>query len=186
MKAYVQKGNNELVRRCWSHSIACAVISETLAATIRVSKEHAYTAGLLHEMGRLGLLITYPKEYGLLASQPISDMQSSLEAERQLLGLDHCQAGLWLTRTWNLPEEFRDANARHHEPPQGPRDLLFAVRAGCLLAETLGFPEAMPPTEMPTLDELESVLPRGSSQDLPGWFADMRERIVESIDMLRN
>jgi HD-like signal output (HDOD) protein len=41
------------LRRCWKHSIACALIARDLAPAYHVPSEQAYTAGILHDVGRL-------------------------------------------------------------------------------------------------------------------------------------
>ena len=51
------------VRRCWRHSIACGLIARELAPAYGVSKEKAYTVGMLHDVGRLGMLASYPVKY---------------------------------------------------------------------------------------------------------------------------
>ena len=57
---------NQGLRICWDHSVACALIAEELAQAMDVAKDRAYTAGLLHDVGRLALLACYPNEYGNL------------------------------------------------------------------------------------------------------------------------
>ena len=48
-----------LIRPCWRHSIACAAIAEAVAPALGCSSEHAFTAGLLHDIGRFGFLKSY-------------------------------------------------------------------------------------------------------------------------------
>jgi HD-like signal output (HDOD) protein len=60
--------------------------------------------------------------------------------EKTLLGIDHCQAGEMLGRTWNFSAGLRASLSAHHEivAPSKPGEL---VRMACLAADSLGFPE---------------------------------------------
>jgi HD-like signal output (HDOD) protein len=67
----------EELARCWRHMLACALLTSELAHCCSAFEDRAYTAGLLHDIGRLGLLLAYPKEYAALlraaALMPSSD-----------------------------------------------------------------------------------------------------------------
>src|ERR1035441_8323887 len=96
----------DLLRGMWRHSLACAWISEDLSAACSLPQgrgDPAYTAGLLHDIGRLGLFVLHPREYAAMISGP-ADGRSLPEREREALGIDHCEAGGWLARRWDLPE----------------------------------------------------------------------------------
>ena len=51
---------------CWIHCLACAVLTETVARGCGIPAERAYMAGLLHDVGRLGMMTAYPQEYARL------------------------------------------------------------------------------------------------------------------------
>ena len=127
-------------RRCWHHSIACACACEELAGVAGNNKSAAYTAGLLHDVGRLGLLASYPVEYGTLLEIADECGDDVMDCERQLFDIDHCQAGMLLVREWTLPAEFESVTGRHHlEPAQGAPDELAIVQLGCRMADALGY-----------------------------------------------
>jgi HD-like signal output (HDOD) protein len=85
------------VQDCWQHSRATAIVAEWLAPFYRVHPEQAYTAALMHDIGRLGMLAAYP-EYPLLLASASGSPQDLLERERTCCSVNHCEAGLWLTR----------------------------------------------------------------------------------------
>ena len=60
MRAFLGQGN-PLVRQCWRHSAACGVIAEEISPIFDVSGDQAYTTALMHDIGRLGLLKSYPR-----------------------------------------------------------------------------------------------------------------------------
>jgi hypothetical protein len=53
--------------RCWAHSMACAEISKILALRLDESSDDAYSAGLLHDLGRFGLALAMPAQYAKLS-----------------------------------------------------------------------------------------------------------------------
>jgi putative nucleotidyltransferase with HDIG domain len=111
-----------------SHSLAVALICRELARGAGLPPDRTYTLGLLHDIGRLGLLVGFPDEYNQLLAQADRDSISLLDLEKRRFGMDHCDIGRILTEQWGLPEEFRVVTGRHHDPPQGgPFDMLRIV-----------------------------------------------------------
>jgi len=88
-----------VVRRLWAHSIACGVISAEIASRTWVPRDHAYAAGLLHDVGRIGMVAGYPEKLGKVLSADYASVQDVLQAEREALGMDQCEAGGWLCKT---------------------------------------------------------------------------------------
>jgi HD-like signal output (HDOD) protein len=153
----------EELARCWRHMLACALLTEELARSCSAFEDRAYTAGLLHDVGRLGLLLAYPNEYAELLRHAGRNALELLDLEHQVLGLDHCEAGRLLAEHWNLPPDFRIVAARHHDP-QGHAevDLLTLVHLGCRLADSLGFWVVEP---------LQPCSPEAIQQSLPPLLA---------------
>jgi putative nucleotidyltransferase with HDIG domain len=124
---YMRGGlRTEALRKCWRHSLATAILARELARACRMSPESAYSFGLLHDIGRLGLLVAYPAEYSRILQAADRDKVSLLDQEKLLFGLDHCEAGRHLLENCKLPEEFCQIVGRHHDPPDGsPIDSLL-------------------------------------------------------------
>ncbi|MGD0438335.1 MAG: HDOD domain-containing protein, partial [Bryobacteraceae bacterium] len=62
--AYAQGAlGTEELRRCWEHTVATAVLAEEIAKACNAFTQTAFTAGIVHDIGRLGLLVTYPLDY---------------------------------------------------------------------------------------------------------------------------
>jgi len=127
------------LRACWDHSIACALICQELAIILDEPKDRAYTAGLLHDIGRLAILSCYPTEYGTLLSVSSENEFDELEAERELFEIDHCAAGTILAREWNLPDDFVEAISTHHSPQVSDALIPALVAAGTAVADRLGY-----------------------------------------------
>ncbi len=133
------------LRRCWRHSLAVAALAERLAPEVGVEPHLAYTAGLLHDVGRLGLLAVCPTQYAELLLRaaheaPPDDVAYLLDMEQLVFGVDHCTAGRTLSESWSLPEEILLVAGRHHDRIQSPQwGLLELIQASSRLADALGF-----------------------------------------------
>ena len=123
---------------CWRHSVACALAAQDLAANTGFSRDAAYTAGLLHDVGCFAMLSCSPKEYShLLATCHPADL---LRLEVESLKVSHPDAGAFLLRMWGLPSELVAVARDHHCcAPVHPPGLLELVSRGCLIADSLGF-----------------------------------------------
>ncbi|WP_296447251.1 HDOD domain-containing protein [Rhodoferax sp. UBA5149] len=98
----------------WRHAIAAAVCARELAVHVHLNPEHAYTAGLLHDIGRLVLVTQFQPHYEATMAHRAQLDCSLLDAEHAVLGVDHVLAGQLLTRHWKFPEAMQQAVASHH------------------------------------------------------------------------
>jgi putative nucleotidyltransferase with HDIG domain len=177
------------LRRCWRHTLACALLTEELARACSVHEDLAYTAGLMHDIGRLGLLVAHPVEYAKLLRSAAKRRAAEedydlLDHEKEVFGADHCATGNWLAEQWNLPEEFRVITGRHHDPPAGAAlDLLGLVHLGCRLADALGF-HVVPPRQPGSLDEIRAMLPESARRRFHTDSDDLRKFVEVRIHAL--
>ncbi|CDG81463.1 HDOD domain-containing protein [Janthinobacterium agaricidamnosum] len=100
----------------WRHSIATAACARILARHIRFNQDYAFTAGLLHDIGRLVLVSSFPQHVEQVLAYRAAHDCYLLDAERDVLGVDHVQAGVALAEHWNFSDTMRLAIAWHHEP----------------------------------------------------------------------
>ena len=128
---------------CWRHSVATALLAEELATGNFMDKDSAYTAGLIHDIGRLALAVIQRAQYAHFLTNTEEHPCDVLKRERELFGIDHCQAGRWLVEAWKLPGPFADVTAHHHaEQKDGDSGVVGLVRQACQLADALGFAAA--------------------------------------------
>jgi len=158
MRSFLTKGGPSLPR-CWRHSAACAIIAEEISPILDVRRDVAYTLGLMHDIGRLGLLKTYPGEYAPVFDNTFQNVEEVLWTERTLLKVDHSQAGAWMVKTWDFPEVFVQICQHHHEPiASSDSGLLQTVKLSCRLAEAIGH-SAINFADLAAYDDLIRLLP---------------------------
>ncbi len=168
------------LRVCWDHSVACALIAEELAQALNQPKDRAYTAGLLHDIGRLALLTCYPVEYNNLFVVAKENDFDELECEWELFDVDHCAAGAWLARHWNLPDDFVEAISQHHRSDPIDASLVSIVTAAHQVANRIGFHVLDAPPEK-SVAELIARLPLSDHQAMAEKLENFSDTIRTSL-----
>jgi HD-like signal output (HDOD) protein len=111
---------NFSIRRFNVHSVATATLLELMAEEVPFeSSEDAFLAGLLHDIGKLLIAVSLPRQYDeILALLAVTGGTLS-EAERDVIGIDHAElSGLAVSR-WELSEAIQWSACYHHRPEDG-------------------------------------------------------------------
>jgi len=162
----------EALRKVWIHSLVTAFIAEEMARITHFGRECAYTLGLLHNLGTLGMMSAYPAEYSRMLEVSDDFGFDLLQTERDLFEIDHCAAGAYLAQDWDFPDELAAAIACHHdEPVPGEMDLDNLLRVAWRLSDALGF-AAFSPDKPWSFEVLVSFLPYIKSSWLCGSAED--------------
>ena len=127
-----------VARRIWRHSIATSMVARQLAPVYGVSPDLAGTAGILHDVGRIGLLAQYGEEYAQFVVKRYTSVDAILEGERETFALDHCDVGKYLGVAWTLPDVFHGVISRHHAA-KGEAGITGLINLACALADDLSF-----------------------------------------------
>jgi putative nucleotidyltransferase with HDIG domain len=125
----------------WRHSVGCAIAAQRLSPEDDdAQKAEAYTAGLLHDVGKI-ILNTYVREKFAEIIQIVDKKGISFEeAERKVLGFSHADAGAAMAKDWNLPDALVEAIA-HHQNPTRAKDhpqIVSQVHLGNVLCISFG------------------------------------------------
>jgi putative nucleotidyltransferase with HDIG domain len=126
-------------RRLWLHSLGVAICAQEVARGAGLDVDVAYTAGLLHDIGQLLLFAFAPAAYAGVQRLRIDRDIDIVDAEREVLGVDHAQVGGALARRWKMPEDVADAIAAHHaSADSGPEnEMADAVHVAEVLSHAL-------------------------------------------------
>lgn len=107
----------------WEHSLAVALACHQLAKDNRYSDpDEAFVAGLMHDIGKNILDGQHPDSYGQVLELIAEGGQTTLKAERYILGYDHCEAGTLLANVWNWCERLTEVVRLHHTPEEAVVD----------------------------------------------------------------
>jgi len=127
----------------WRHSIATAICAELVAAELALScRGEAFTAGLLHDMGKIVLGTFVDVDDEPIKEIMRADNLAFNEAEQMVLGIDHAEVASALLRSWNLPDDVAEAVRWHHQPSNAGadrRELADLIHVADILCMDFGF-----------------------------------------------
>jgi len=102
----------------WRHSVVTAVAAAVLARYLKETEAIAFTAGLLHDIGKLVLVSVEHSRYADIISQTGAFGPNFAEAEQSAFGVSHAHIGARLLSRWGLPEDVTVATLHHHNAPE--------------------------------------------------------------------
>jgi len=104
-------------RDLWEHSVAVALMSQILSRRIQAKEDPIlYTAALLHDVGKIIMGEYVQGSFEQIMNRVKLVGCSFLEAEEDIIGINHADLGGRIAARWNFPSEIRDAIAYHHRP----------------------------------------------------------------------
>ncbi|HLK41413.1 MAG TPA: response regulator [Polyangiaceae bacterium] len=156
-------------------SLLVGAVAKRMASEPKRAEE-AFTAALLHDVGRIVLALSVPSRVGALIGAAKTDPRPEHERELDELGVTHAEVGAYLLGLWGLPVPIVEAAAFHHAPasvPQRTFETLGIVHvADALVRQHL--PGAGDPSPGPDLAYLERL---GVAGELPKWSAITTEEV---------
>lgn len=157
------------------HATGVAGLSEKITEQTDPSLlKVAYTAGLLHDIGKV-ILDQYVARYSPYIFRETSQNNRNLiDSEKRILGINHCEAGIFLAKQWRLPETITQSIQFHHLPERAGknRKLAFIVYLADLIMEKFaaGF----------ELEKMQTKSLEVAIKNL-GLDMDMLPKLVDSI-----
>ena len=119
----------------WRHSLCVGVSAKLLARKrgidVKMTEEY-FTAGLLHDLGKIPLNAVLSKDYMLTIGIADRKRKPLFQAEDSSLGINHCTAGAMIKDAWKLEGAVGDTILHHHscDTYSGEnKDVLFSVVA---------------------------------------------------------
>ncbi|MFP6886174.1 MAG: HDOD domain-containing protein [Opitutales bacterium] len=162
----------------WKHSIGSAILTRELlvAADFRWKDESDYVAGLLHNLGKIIMAVTFPDEFGRICNGSYADTAEACTAERNMLGWDHAKMGAFYLWNHHIAREIVETSQWHNDPASAPNhpELAAAAQLGDVLVRAAGIPGI----------EHSQPLPREVWTEVPGWEVLFGERTEEGTERL--
>jgi putative nucleotidyltransferase with HDIG domain len=171
----------------WRHSFGCALVCRQLAQQIGyVDPEHAYLAGLLHDLGILVNSLAYTEKYRSICESAAQTGMALDEAESSLLGFTHSESGTMLAESWRIPLQVVEVIEFHHQMERAPvgNPLVALVHLGDLLCRLRGLGygysewKAVDLAADPAWQILAQSCPRLSKMDMARFTLDLDVAVV--------
>ena len=125
----------------WRHTMACGLIVQKLAVGFKINSSIIFTAALLHDVGKLVLSQFVSQSFYEIESLIEEQHYTLVEAEREVLGIDHAALGGIIVEKWALPENIISAITYHHHPLDvpGPQNMVMLVALANQLANAVEY-----------------------------------------------
>jgi HD-like signal output (HDOD) protein/CheY-like chemotaxis protein len=163
----------------WEHSFQTALYAKAISTAQGMDSrtaDSAFTAGLLHDIGKLVLACSMPDKYQQVLLQVEARGGDTSSLEREIFGCTHGQIGAYLMGLWGLPDMIVETVGWHHHPAQlKPTGFcsLLAVHAANEFQHGRPLPAEKDPDTRNILEEL-NLLPH-----VPHWLEACRK--LESV-----
>jgi putative nucleotidyltransferase with HDIG domain len=168
----------------WKHSVATSLMAEILCRAARLTPTPAlFTAALLHDLGK-GVMGRFVKGEARHILERVKGGAAFLEAEREVLGVDHAELGARIAERWNFSAELVELIRFHHVPRERPQcRALAALHVANALAQLYGLG--------PGVDALTQRADEGAvkllglrRQDLEAAVAELHDRLAQAEALL--
>jgi len=143
----------------WRHSVACGICTRLIGDELRLDGGAAFTAGLLHDIGRLALAARAPDALAEALAHRRRDDGLIWQSEREVLGIDHMEIGAKVAERWHFGHDIIDAIRLHHAPPaDAGRPVADAVHVANAIVHALDVAgdadDMVPPVSAPVWNRL--------------------------------
>jgi putative nucleotidyltransferase with HDIG domain len=124
----------------WRHSVAASLAAETLAKFARRRPPaETPTAALMHDIGKLVIARYLDNDDLARIARAQAAGATRMQAEKDVLGVDHAQLGGVIAQSWNLPHVLVDGIAHHHAPERADKPVAYGVHLADVIAKAAGF-----------------------------------------------
>jgi len=177
----IYKTFGDAERLLWEHAVGVSIASQTLAKVVgRFKADEIFVGGLMHDIGKTLLNNKDPKKYGLVFQKVHEGGKSFIDAEREIYGFSHAEAGSLLIKKWNFPGMLSEAILIHHalhsdqQIPQTTLNTAAVINLADLICQKLGIGYTRP------LDGFE--LSQAESAQILGVNEDCLTNLITQIN----
>ncbi len=100
----------------WDHSFSCGLAAKIIAERIDISPSQMFIAGLIHDIGKLAMLLTFPTIYSHLLKITDESWLQNCDKEKELFFISHDEVAHRILNRWLFPESLLEAVGFHHRP----------------------------------------------------------------------
>jgi HD-like signal output (HDOD) protein len=102
-------------RFLWQHAVECGLGARRIAAAVSYpDPDEAFTGGIVHDVGKLIILMLFPEKYKEIEKIRKMEKIWDKDAEQQVIGADHEQIGRLLMDKWKMPDAIKACTEFHH------------------------------------------------------------------------
>ncbi|MBU1564531.1 MAG: HDOD domain-containing protein [Proteobacteria bacterium] len=176
------KTHEEDLYAFWDHAFTCGLAARIVGEHINLPSGQFFVAGLLHDVGKLAMLLAFGKKYDTGKWLKGIYTEESLKEEQQTFAITHDVVGGKLLQRWQFPDNLITALRYHHTP--GNAEQLQGYPLVIQLADFLSHMYVLPekPDEQTLKAALATYLPHFQKQwqemhlpwediTLEEWFA---------------
>jgi putative nucleotidyltransferase with HDIG domain len=167
--------------RLWEHSLGTGVVSNLIAKKLGLPEcEEIATAGLLHDIGKV-IINLKCSEAEFEIRRIIDEKQiNMLEAEHEIIGIDHAEAGGWLAKSWFLPDKLTEPINCHHnvEASENHRIKTSVVHMADVLVKASGFGDNGD-SYVPSIQQAAWDALKLNEQIIAELVEDLEDKLVE-------
>lgn len=141
MLAPAQKGYGIDKGELWRHCVTSAIAAQTIARQVGEDDSVAFTATLLHDIGKIVLTEALTGIYDKLIEDSQTRQVPLIDSEKALLGVQHAEIGGRLLTRWNFPANIAQSVWHHHDPAKAASHerLAATVYLGNMVAYFMGY-----------------------------------------------
>ncbi len=119
----------------WQEAIGVAVAAEWLGRRFALKDCDPFTAGMLHDIGKILIAFKFPKHYAAIQQAVALDPQAkAFDLEQAQLGFTHAEAGAAIAEQWNFPAALIEGICWHHTPSPTHHPLTTMLAIGNKIA----------------------------------------------------
>ena len=117
------------INKFWMHSFYCALAAKIIAGDLKNGSNELFVAGLVHDIGKLAMYITFPVEFIMQIEMmsPVKIKYTAFEAEKDVFGMTHDEVGMKLLKKWMFPDSLLTAVGYHHRPQEADKKSPFPI-----------------------------------------------------------
>jgi len=153
-------GDGRIVDGMRRHGLLVGALAGSLltgdacAGPLKQERENAFVAGLLHDVGKLVLLVKLTEQHHRIVERAAADGRGFWAAERDLDLPGHAEIGAYLLGLWGLPFPMVEAVVSHHSPERAAGRGMGTAAAVCFADALAG--EVVPDVETGRLVRMDA------------------------------